>query len=49
VRATRDGSAISDDCCDDRMVVVETLARLEVGRVQILRTMRKEVETCPIF
>jgi hypothetical protein len=49
VSDTRDGPAIADDRCDDRMVVVETLARLEVGRVQILRTMRKEVETCPTF
>lgn len=42
----RNGSAITNDCGHDRMIVVKTLGRLEVGRVQILRTMRKEVETC---
>jgi hypothetical protein len=39
VSDTPDGSAIADDGCDDRMVVIQTFARLEICRVQILRTM----------
>jgi hypothetical protein len=46
MRDTRDSSAIADDCCDDRMPVVKTFARLKVGWVQILRTMGKEIKTC---
>ena len=49
VRDTRDGADIADDRCDDRMVSVETFGRLEVGRIQILGTMRKEVKPCPTF
>ena len=44
---TRDCSAIADDCCDDRMTIVETFSRLKVRGIQILRTMRKEIETFP--
>ena len=49
VRDARNGSAVTNDCCHDRMIVIKSLARLEVGRVQILRTMRKEVETCMMY
>ena len=45
-RDTRDRSEIADDCCDDRMMVVEPFARLKVGGIQVLRTMRKEIEAC---
>lgn len=43
---TRDSPTITDDCSDDRVVVVEALGLLKVGRVQILGAMGKEVETC---
>lgn len=42
--SSRDGSTVSDDGRDGRLVRREALSRLEVGRVQILRSVRKEVE-----
>ena len=45
----RDRSTIADDCCDDGMMIVETFSRLKVRGIQILRTMRKEIETFPQF
>ena len=45
VRGARDSTAVADDCGNDGVAIVEALGLLEVGRVQILGTMRKEVET----
>jgi hypothetical protein len=41
----RDSTAVADDSGDDGVAIVEALGLLEVGRVQILRAMGKEVET----
>lgn len=45
----RDRPTIADDGCDDCMMIVETFSRLEVRGIQILRTMRKKIETFPRF
>ena len=46
MRGARDSTAVADDCGNDGVAIVEALGLLEVGRVQILGTMRKKVETC---
>lgn len=40
----RDSTAVADDRRNDGVANAETLARLEVCGIQILRAMRKEVK-----
>jgi hypothetical protein len=39
LRDTRDSTTITDDCGDDRMVIVEVLGLLKISGIQILGAM----------